>query len=775
MGRFLSCPLVLFAAGVASAVDPAGKKPAAAELEFFESKVRPVLVEHCVSCHGPKKQMAGLRLDTAAGVKAGSDGGPVVVPGDPAKSPMLKAVRRETEAPMPPKEALPADAVAALTEWVKIGAPFPEATVQTDLSAAKNHWAFQPIGDPKVPAGKAGVASPIDRFVAAKLEAKGLTLSPAADKRTLIRRAYIDLIGLPPPADEVDAFFADRLPDAFARVVDRLLASEHYGERWGRYWLDVARYSDTKGYVFDDDRNFPYAYTYRDYVIRSLNEDKPFDRFVAEQIAADKLQLGADKRPLAAMGFLTLGRRFLNNAADIIDDRIDVVCRGLMGLTVGCARCHDHKFDPIPMKDYYSLYGVFASSNEPKDLPQIGESEQPRDFADFEAELARREKAVADLTMNRTAGKITAVMAVAGGVAEPGKQAPRLLNRADRNEITKTQKQVDQYKAASPAAPPRAMILADTARPFDPYVFVRGNPGNHGPSVPRQMLEVVAGPARKPFSGGSGRLDFAKAIASPDNPLTARVIVNRIWAHHFGSGLVMTPSDFGTRSDPPSHPELLDWLAKRFVTDDGWSLKKLHRRIMLSATYQQASTIRPELTKVDVENRLLGRMNRQRLDFESLRDSLLSAAGTLDPKVGGRSADLFKAPYVNRRTVYGFVDRQNLPGTFRAFDFASPDQHSPQRFQTTVPQQALFLMNSPFVVEQAKSLAARSEVGRANVTAAKVNAMYRAALGRPATRIEIALATEFVAAAAWSFGSKLSPWEQFAQVLLQSNELAFVD
>jgi hypothetical protein len=793
MGRFVVTTLVGLASVATSAAEPLAKKPTPEELEFFESKVRPVLAEKCVTCHGPKKQMAGLRLDTAEGVKTGSDSGPVILPADPANSPFLKAIRRESDSPMPPNEPLPADIVAVLAEWVKIGAPFPDDT-QTridPMAAAKSHWAFQPIRRPAVPLTNIlpATTNPIDHFIAAKLEEKGLSFSPPADRQTLIRRAYFDLIGLPPSADAVMQFVNDPSPDAFARVVDELLASPHYGERWGRYWLDVARYSDTKGYVFQEERAFPYAYTFRDYVIRSLNEDKPYDRFLIEQLAADKLDLGDDKRPLAGMAFLTLGRRFLNNQHDIIDDRMDVVTRGMMGLTVACARCHDHKYDPIPSADYYSLYGIFASSSEPQELPVIGEGEQSKEAKAFEAEIARRQKALDDFVEDRKTGRIAGIMAITGTLAAPEQNSHRLLNRADRNEITNRQQRIDRIKATSPYAAPRAMVLQDNPRPFDPYVFLRGNPGNRGPNVPRQMPEVVAGPNRQPFTDGSGRLEFAKAVASPDNPLTARVIVNRVWLYHFGKGLVTTPSDFGTRADPPSHPELLDWLASEFMnpTNPGhenpwavsgppWTLKRLHRLIMLSATYQQASTRRPELDKVDPENRLLGRMNRQRLDFEALRDAMIAAAGHLDPTIGGRSVDLFKAPFTKRRSVYGFIDRQNLPSTLRAFDFASPDQHSPQRFQTTVPQQALFLMNNTFVIEQAKALASRPEFTQAQSTEERVQALYRAALSRSATAEEVALAEDFVKSAAWSMtSSRLSPWEQYVQVLLASNEFAFVD
>jgi hypothetical protein len=766
-------PAVLFAlVAVTGGLRPplaAAAEPTPAQVEFFENKVRPVLAEHCFKCHGDKKEMAGLRLDSAAAVKKGSENGPVVVPGEPAKSPLVKSVRRETDSPMPPNKPLPPDAVAVLAEWVQLGAPFPaDAAVQKRPDAATTHWAFQPVRNPAPPAVGPGrvVNNDIDRFVAAKLDAANIPESPPADRRTLIRRVSADLVGLPPTAEQADAFEADRSPDAYEKLVDRLLASPQFGEKWARHWLDLARYSDTKGYVFTEDPRFPYAYTYRDYVIRAFNEDKPYDRLVIEQIAADKLDLGSDKRPLAAMGYLTLGRRFLNNTHDIIDDRMDVVTRGFLGLTVQCARCHDHKFDPIPQADYYSLYGVFASSTEPKELPLIGEPEQGEEYRKFEAELAKLEAAVADLRTRRTAART----AVLGGLVGPGVAAAdprRVLNRADQDEIGRLQRKADALRASSPAAPPRAMVLADAPGPTDPVVFLRGNPGNPGPRVPRRFLAVATVGERKPFTQGSGRLELAKAIADPKNPLTARVMANRVWAHLFGAGLVRTPSDFGLRSDPPTHPELLDHLAARFAGEDGWSVKKLIRRMVLSAAYRRSSELRPEQAKADPENRLLARANRKRLDFEGLRDAILSAAGTLDlSKVGGRSVDLFKAPFPKRRSVYGHVDRQNLPGTFRAFDFASPDQHTPQRFRTTVPQQALFLMNSPFVAEAAQAVAARPAVAAAAGPAAKATAVYRAVLGRSPAAPEATAAAEFLAAG--------TP-DQLAQVLLLSNEFAFVD
>ena len=437
----------------------------AQDAEFFEKHVRPVLVSKCQSCHGPKRQQGGLRLDSRAALLNGSDNGAVVVPGEPEKSLLIKAIRHDGDVRMPPKSKLPDEAIAHLTAWVKMGAPWPQESVQADrqlgsvAEVRRTHWAFQAVKKPALPAVKkpGWVKTPIDAFVLAGLEAKGLTPSPAADRRTLIRRLTIDLHGLPPTPEEVADFEADRTPDAYARLVDRLLASPRYGERWGRHWLDVARYADTKGYVFTEERRYPFAYTYRDYVIRAFNEDLPYDQFVLQQLAADQLPLGDDKRPLAALGFLTLGRRFLNNVHDIIDDRIDVTMRGLQGLTVACARCHDHKFDPIPQKDYYSLYGVFASSVEPKDLPLIGHPEQTAALAAFEKELVKR-KAAVEKYRNEHKDEL------AKG------------NRKFRDGLRAVQKKVDQWQVSAPAAPPRAMVLIDKPRPETPHVFLRGNP-----------------------------------------------------------------------------------------------------------------------------------------------------------------------------------------------------------------------------------------------------------------------------------------------------------
>jgi hypothetical protein len=638
-------------------------------IDFFEKHIRPALVDHCYECHAAtaKTLQGGLRLDSREAILAGGDSGAAVVPGKPDESLLIESVLYgEDSFQMPPAGKLPDAIIKNLQQWIRMGAPAPaDEVVATakegvDDEAAARHWAFVP---PVKPAGPPVQDSDwprdeIDRFVLARLEKAGLTPSDEADRRTLIRRLHFDLVGLPPSYEEVAGFLDDSSEDAAEQLVDQLLASPHFGERWARHWLDVARYADTKGYVFREERSYGSAYTYRDWVIQALNEDMPYDRFLVEQIAADRLIAAGEQATAAAMGFLTLGRRFLNRQPDIIDDRIDVLCRGTMALTVGCARCHDHKYDPVPMADYYSLYGVFASSTEP------------------------------------------------------------------RNHVI-------------------PVGLQDAYQPVTPRIFIRGNPRNPGDPVPRRFLRVVAGEDRQPFQHGSGRLEMARAIASPENPLTARVMVNRVWGHLFGRGLVDTPSDFGRRSDPPSHPQLLDYLAVTFV-EDGWSVKRLIRRIVLSRVYRQASLGRPQCREVDPDNRLLWRMNRRRADFETMRDSLLVAAGQLDRTIGGRSVKLNERPFPTRRTLYGFVDRQNLPGEMRAFDFANPDAHAAKRHETTVPQQALFLMNSPFVMQQAEHLAKRAEAKDAEDPAAAVHRLYRFALARDPDDEELSEACRFV-------------------------------
>ncbi len=746
--------------------------PTHEQVEFFEKSVRPVFAEQCYKCHGPEKQKGDLRLDSREAFLKGTDSGPIAVPGDPAKGSFLKSIRHEIENKMPEKASkLSDEKIAALTEWVKIGMPWPEHDKNAPISKAQiasTHWAFQPIRKPAVPAVK-DVAhwaqNEIDRFVLAKLEAAGLAPAPIASRYALIRRAAFDLTGLPPTSAEVAAFQNDPAPvrDAFAKVVDRLLASPQYGERWGRHWLDVARYADHRGYLAGGaSREYPFAWTYRDWVIAALNDDLPYDQFLTRQIAADLPGSGAKPGDIAALGFLTLGRRFLNNPNDIIDDRIDVIMRGTMSLTVGCARCHDHKFDPITAKDYYALHGVMASCEEeadPEKLPLL-----PGGKASPEFEQARA-AAVAEMRAadQKIADKLSATLRSGSGlsifISAEMVDAIATKNRLPKKIVEERTKEKNKLVKLEldPGSPPRAHVLRDRPQPVKPHVFIRGNPARPGEVVDRRFPSFLGGDAA-PFKQGSGRLDLARAITAPQNPLTARVIANRVWLHHFGTGFTPTPGDFGTRSETPVHGELLDWLATNF-TEHGWSLKKLHRTILLSATWMQDSVHPSELVaanpnsasrspqSVDPENRLLWRQTRQRLEWEAMHDALLAAAGNLDPTIGGRPVKLFTEPYPKRRAVYAYIDRQNLPGTLRTFDFASPDLMNAQRSTTSVPQQALYMMNSPFVIAQAETLTDAPDFSSTNPEERQVQMLYQRVLARKATPSEVQTAIAYVRAA----------------------------
>lgn len=767
--------------------------------------------------------------------------------------------------------------------------------------AGAEHWAFAPLKAPDAAMTLAQgprAVSPIDALVRAGLERRGLQPAGAADPRLLLRRLSFDLTGLPPSFEQSEEF-ARRLADdpergsgVVAAVVDQLLASPAFGEKWARHWLDVARYADTKGYVFQEERRYPFAYSYRDWVIRAFNADMPYDHFLVAQIAADLIPDGA-REDLAAMGYLTLGRRFLNREPDIIDDRIDVVTRGMLGLTVACARCHDHKFDPIPIEDYYSLYGVFQSSMEPGELPLVAEPGESAEYERFKVRLGELEQAVAEFKNARhaelleaaavgrylaaawdareiderelrqfaqdrklypaalerwrqflfhsdqgkapvfelwravaslgagaDAGRIREVIhqlaapgaalrtffdgrpledgagvhaAIGQLLAESGDAGFReLLVHADgvaglspdalvrdysvenRNEVRKRQRAVDRFRATDEGAPPRAMVLVDREAAIEPVVFERGNPGRPGARVPRQFLRVLSPANRKPFTNGSGRLELAQAIADPDNPLTPRVMANRVWMHLMGTPLVESPSDFGVRTPAPAVPGLLDHLAA-YLVESGWSTKQLIRHIVLSETYQQ-STDGGAAVAADPDNRLFARAARKRLPFESLRDALLTVSGSIDPRMFGKAVELEADPPANRRTIYGFIDRQNLPGVFRTFDFAGPDAHCPQRHETTVPQQALFLMNNGFAQEAAASLAALPVVEAAGGDdGARISAMYRASLSRSPSAEEMQISRRFVEDSLAEGMALSAVWNAFAQALLSSNEFAFCD
>lgn len=641
--------------------------------DHFEKYVRPLLIQHCVECHGPKKQESGLRLDSREQVVVGTDDLDALVDTTtPSFSRLLEVTAwSDDDVQMPPDKPITESEQSALRQWIEQGAVWPKSSefgqVVDQRASWKTHWAFQPIGNPEPP----GPGHPIDAFVRKRLAEFGIEPSKPASARILVRRLSVALTGLPPSSDDLET--AARLSGIESKqwldeYISQQLASPHFGERWARHWMDVSRYSDTKGYVFREDRTYPDAWRYREWLINAFNNDMPWDEFLTRQLAADRFPDDQTPEALAAMGFLTLGRRFLNNIHDIIDDRIDVTMRGMMGLTVGCARCHDHKFDPVPTADYYSLYGIFDSSNEPKDEP-------------------------------------------------------------------------------SP------LRLVDRPKPREPVIFIRGSAGRKGDKVPRQFLTAFTDGESKPFTDGSGRLELAKAIASRDNPLTARVAVNRIWGHLFEKTLVDSPSDFGTQSDPPSHPQLLDHLATWFM-DHNWSIKQLIRYIVTSETWRQSSDRRPDLETIDPENRLLARRSKTRLDFEAHRDAMLSVSGLLDLTIGGESVSITSEPFTNRRTLYAHIDRQNLPGVFRTFDFASPDTHAPKRFNTTVPQQALFQMNSPFILNMARAAAADTTGEPDKI----IEGLYRRILHRSPAPDEVTAAKQFVAADApdqptgWTYG-----------------------
>jgi hypothetical protein len=702
-------------------------RPQQAREDFFEKSVRPILAANCFECHGPMKKRGGLRLDSRAAAFKGGDTGPVIVPGKPGESRLLTALSHKDKLKMPPDGPLPPKQIEALTRWVQLGAPWPDTDDKvrpapgdggfTITAKDRAFWSFRPIADPPSPRVRdaAWVKTAVDPFILARLEAAKLRPSEPADRRTLIRRVTFDLIGLPPTPEEIDAFLKDDRPDAFAKVVDRLLASPHYGERWARHWLDVARYGEDQAHTFQA-RKYPDGYRYRDWVVQALNDDMPYDRFVKEQIAADLLDLPDRKANLPALGFFALGPVYYGDPKklDQYDDRLDTLGRGVLGLTVACARCHDHKFDPISSKDYYALAGVFASTDY-LEVP-IG----PVPGGDF-----------------------------VGPEPKPdGKKKP--------------------------AAPKGPVIhtLKEFPQPTNLRVHLRGSPDTLGDVAPRRFLAILGGDDARPFTKGSGRLELAEAIAAKDNPLTARVIVNRLWQHHFGKGLVRTPSNFGSLGERPTHPELLDHLATKLI-QSGWSLKALHREILLSATYQQASRFDKQKYETDPDNKLLWRMNRRRLEVEPWRDAMLAVAGNLDAKLGGPPLDL-TAPTNHRRTLYGAVSRHQLNNLLRLFDFPDPNITCAERSVTTVPLQQLFVLNSEFMAGNAKALAARLTASEKD-DGARIQRAFLLVYGRPATDREQKLGLDFLKGSEAKDGKALSRWDEYAQVLLSANEFLYVD
>jgi len=879
---------ILFAALAISA------SPQNTEIDYFEKKIRPVLASHCYACHSKSAAapQGGLLLDSTQGIRRGGNSGALIQPGDPGHSLLIRAIRHtDKKLKMPPGAPLLPEVVADFEHWIREGASLPADAVATDKKPSL--WSLQKPSLSALPTvgSESWIRNDIDRFVLSRLEARNLNPSVEADKRTLIRRATYDLTGLAPTAEEVERFVKDASPQAYERLINRLLASPRYGERWGRHWLDVARYSDSVNDSVNTGQRYPWSYTYRDWVIRALNEDLPYDQFVLYQLAADRVPK-VEPRNLAALGFLSLGRDFPNSYPETVDDRIDAVSRGLLGLTVACARCHDHKYDPIPTKDYYSLYSIFSNIREPEKLPllekPVGLSQKQaiyqerldriqKVYQDYRARrhaemvnffktqaaehmvaardaeglsnpeiedlvrdrqlnehlLARWQRFLREskesgepvfrlwhaaaaipkkefptqwLAMRKTAKgfslieaeldakPITSLKDLADAYASvlrqydrdqpfgdpeadrlravvrgpkspldvPFEEFDQICTEGDRNNMRSIRVRYGAMlaQAAYDGAVRRAMAVEDLPNPVPAHVFLRGNPNNPGAQTPPHFLSCLGGSDEKTFKDGSGRLELARSIIDPDNPLTARVIVNRIWMHHFGAGLVRTPSDYGFRGDLPTHPELLDYLALKFV-ESGWSLKKLHWLVMTSAAYRQASADNQAARKIDPENQLLWRMNRRRLEIESLRDSMLAAAGRLDLTMAGVPFLLTAQPSVPRRSVYGFIERGRVPGLLSAFDFASPDQHAPMRYVTTVPQQALFFLNSPFVAEQARALVSLPEITAAPTASEKVRRLYRAIFARNPEQVELEASLKFLSPLAEpaAGADAASPWQ----------------
>ncbi|HEV2946149.1 MAG TPA: PSD1 and planctomycete cytochrome C domain-containing protein, partial [Gemmataceae bacterium] len=772
--------------------------------DFFEKEVWPLLVARCHQCHGDLAKPKGkLHLTSRANVLQGGESGPAVVPGKPTESLLIQAIGYTEALKMPPKEKLPDGEVAILTRWVKMGLPWPESRLETAKNSSGSEeyqisseqrafWSFQPVKDhlpPKVK-DESLVKTAVDRFVLAELEKKELRPAPAADKRTLIRRATFDLIGLPPTPQEIEAFVNDSSPQAFAKVIDRLLASPHYGERWGRHWLDLVRYTDSfdarilngPGSVMD----ITESWRYRDWVVGAFNRDLPYDQFIAEQLAGDIL---ASRNPgpesneqVIATGMLAIGNWGGGDAdkekllTDIVDDQIDVVGRTIMGLTLGCARCHDHKFDPIPTADYYSLAGIFFSTHilpnvGPKtDGPPmlripLGTPEEISRRARFQEQIAEAERRLQSLTKNVYPD--IALRLLPEGTRWPAVMA--LVKRRAEMERTLT-----ELKKKAPSPLPFANGAQEGGVPESPHagvhdvrVHIRGNYARLGETTPRRFPRIVAGDRQTPIHEGSGRLPLARWLTSPNHPLTARVMVNRIWQHHFGEGIVRSPSNFGKQGDCPTHPELLDYLAKRFV-ESGWSIKAMHRLMMLSAAYQQSSETSAETLQADPDNRLFGRMNRRRLESVDIRDNLLALAGQMNSAMGGKATRDFHNP---RRTLYQMTIRSDRSGFGPLFDIADSDAPEATRTVSTVAPQALFLLNHPFIMEQKSALARRIlEITGASIKE-RMDRAYLLLYGRPPSDEESQIGIDFLARA----GSDSDKWQAYCEILLCANEFIYVD
>ncbi len=759
---------------------------------FFESRIRPVLVKQCYECHSAdaKAIEAKFRVDSRNGLRQGGESGPAIVAGKPDESRLILALRYTGSevSEMPPSGKLSPEVIANFEKWVAMGAPDPRTddgkVVETmiDFTEARQFWSFRRPRRHAMPMVQhtGWPRRPLDAFVLRKMESAEATPAAAAERRTLQRRVTFDLIGLPPTPGDVKEFVNDESPDAYERLVDRLLASPRYGERWGRHWLDVVRYAEDNTNMGPHNGPYPNAWRYRDWVVSALNDDVPYDEFLVRQLATDLLpETGPDDLP--ALGLFGLGPQnhkevqlsrlvIQNRYADDWEDRVDVVGRGLLGLTLACARCHDHKYDPIRTADYYALAGVFASSRQTtgpivaQSLVDASEPARER-VKQLEAEIAKLEKEIAARKKKNPKQDATAEETIK---LQEQREEIAELKKTPYFELPVAHILTEETILVEDTDGTRVKLAVYPNRPRDLPIFVRGNAGKHGAVVPRRFVEVLCedGPAR--FERGSGRLELAHAIASPENPLTARVIVNRIWQFHFGRGLVPSPSNFGALGERPTHPELLDDLAVRFV-ENGWSLKWLHREIVTSATYRQSSTAAEDSQRVDPDGRLLTRFPRRRLEVEPLRDTILSVAGRMDGRIGGPSSNVDDAQFT-RRTIYGKVSRHELATTLANFDFPDPTIHSAGRSVTTTPLQQLFVLNAPFVRNAAAALAA-DLLDEHSTVAARVDALHERLFTRPATDEDHRVALDFLAAEP----NSAERWTRYVQALLASNEFQYVD
>lgn len=794
---------------VLAADEPTGiAPPTVDQLRFFEASVRPVLVEHCQKCHGEKKQWGGLRLDTREALLRGGDSGAAIVPGKPNESLLIRAVRHEDADFKMPKDGKLADRqIANLARWIEMGAPFPDAPKTAVRTRDPMHWSFHPPDKQRVPV----VTNPmwsqtaLDNFILSKLESANLPPAAKADKRTLIRRVTFDLLGLPPSPAEVDEFLADDREDAFARLVDRLLASPAYGERWGRHWLDVARYADSNG--LDENIAHGNAWRYRDYVVKAFNRDQPIDRFIVEQLAGDLLTADDEAQrheQLIATGFLSIGPKVLAEVnqdkmqMDIVDEQLDTIGRVFLGLTLGCARCHDHKFDPIDTADYYGMAGILKSTRTMDTYTKVAkwhENELPSATLtamrnEYEAQLAKRKQAIDEFVAQ--ADKQVREKLAADGTEKPPEKLETLYPDVTKAELTKLREELSTLEKNPPDYPAAMGVSEDKV--IDLAIHVRGNPLKLGDVISRRTPTALRGPQPPQFSPDeSGRRQLAEWLIDSDHPLTARVFVNRVWRWHFGKGLVRTTDNFGLLGEAPSHPELLDWLARRFV-NDGWSLKSLHRLILNSNTYQQSSSQSAELVARDPETRLFGRADVRRLEAEEVRDSLLAVSDQLEATFGGSLLKVKNRGYLfdhtsidlsdytsRRRSLYLPVIRNNVFDLFQLLDFPDPAVPGGDRATTTVAPQALLMLNSDFVMHSADEFAARL-LAEQITEEQKIVRLYALAYGREPTVEERRANAAFLVKLDQSFAAQESDvdqrrqraWSVLCHVIFAANEFVYV-